>query len=1296
MSRLITSLGKSNQAFLKTTFGFKTIRQAKIALGVESNDEAYNVMKDLFNQKIEEERNDEMQRVKSEMNTARINKKTILQALKNIKDSTKERKHYLSEALNGAFKEQYIYADEVPQLIPKHIVKVNKKTNKVKVTDYDYDKVDEFAKKMLSSYIENEFGNKLKHNNKKTSIRCFIVIKCLVNIADDDEEGEYKEFFFNAPMDNIVSKNNVKSYVNKVFELFKVDLTKASNGSKSCFAGYLKFTISTNRYFSILGKSYIELPKVIADKKACINIKNTDEMCFDWSLIAFKKYDELKSKDKNEVRHYKKYWDVITRPLNVEYPITTDVIPQYEELNNLQINVFKLEGFTEDVEDVRTCIQTVYKSNQHRKDVVNLLLIGEGDNSHYVVVKNLSRLFNSKTSHKGTKFFCSHCISKSFQTMELLEKHTETCANYSETECKKIDIEYKMPENNIMKFKNNNRKFKHPFHIVADFESTLQNYEDDSNSSTQKYQKHLQNSFGVKFCSIYNEHDGEVEIFNHSDPDEVSKTFIEKIEEYAVRAFNMTQLNKLNVIYIDEEQSKHKKVKRCEECDCEFSNDNKKVAHHDHVTGRFISSLCNKCNLDFSLKKFIPVYIHNLKGYDAHLFINALSTYGQKNDKTDVSCIPNNEERYISFSKTIVVGEYEDKEGNMKPISFEIRFLDTIAFLNSSIETLASNLKKCCKYDNDLFTTFPNTALSFPNVEDLDLMTSKGIYPYDYIDSYDRLNETQLPPRQAFYSRLYGSDCSVKDYKQAEKVWEHFHCNTLLDYHNLYLKSDVNLLADIIHNFRNACFENYKLDFCYYYTAPGLSFDAMLKMTKIELELLTEQEMYEFCESGIRGGLSQISTRHAVANNKYMKNYDESKPDSSIVYLDANNLYGWAMSQYLPCKDFQWNTEEWNKEKIMSIEKDSETGYMLEVDLHIPEHLHDYFNNYVPCPESVKVNKSELNAWQQENYTESNVRKLCCSFNDRTNYVVNYRYLQLALSLGVELVRVKRVLQFTQTDFLKKYIIKNTDLRKDAKNDFEKDFFKLMNNSVFGKTMENVRQRINFRLVDSDEKAWRVKNLNRFTIFSENLVGVHIQKQKVCLNKPVYLGQTILDDSKYLMYDFHYNFMLQQIPREDLDLCMTDTDSLLYNIRNHDIYEIMKENRDYFDLSNFPKTSDMYDDTNNKKVGKFKSETIKPITEFVGLRAKLYAFKVDDDDEKHLKCKGVKTCVTQKDLNLAMYRSVLTGRTSKKIKQNGIRSYKHQLFTEEITKVALSGRDDKVYICDDNIHTYNFGHYRTK
>jgi len=287
-------------------------------------------------------------------------------------------------------------------------------------------------------------------------------------------------------------------------------------------------------------------------------------------------------------------------------------------------------------------------------------------------------------------------------------------------------------------------------------------------------------------------------------------------------------------------------------------------------------------------------------------------------------------------------------------------------------------------------------------------------------------------------------------------------------------------LADVWQNFRNTCYKIYGLDTSYYYTAPSLSWDAFLKHKhdnskgEFYIELLTENDMYLFFESGIRGGLSQITKRYAKANNKYMSNYNKESLDEYILYLDANNLYGYAMSQYLPQKNFKWNHENWvsditnfknkektnyykNVDKILNIKDNAKIGYTFSVDLHYPKKLHDLHNNYPLAPENKTIKKEWLSDWQQEDYNESKIEKLITNFYDKKDYVVNYRTLKLYLQLGLKITKINKVLEYEQNDYMKSYIMKNTNERTTAKNDFEKDFYKLMNNSLYGKTLENVR-----------------------------------------------------------------------------------------------------------------------------------------------------------------------------------------------------------------------------------------------
>ena len=274
--------------------------------------------------------------------------------------------------------------------------------------------------------------------------------------------------------------------------------------------------------------------------------------------------------------------------------------------------------------------------------------------------------------------------------------------------------------------------------------------------------------------------------------------------------------------------------------------------------------------------RVLPVIFHNLQGYDAHLFIKQISKLEGKLD-----CIPSTDEKYISFSKTIKVGEYKDYTGIICNINFEIRFLDSFKFLQTSLANLVSNLQP---------VDFISTKHAFKSKTSL--LTRKGVYPYDYVSSLDKLSEKQLPPKEEFYSKLNDENISEDDYLHAIRVWDTFECKTLRDYHDLYLKSDVLLLADVFENFRKTCLKHYKLDPAHYYTSPGLAWDACLKETGQQLQLLHDYDMLMMFEKGIRGGISHISKRYAEANNKYMKSYDSSKKSKFIQYLDANNLYG--------------------------------------------------------------------------------------------------------------------------------------------------------------------------------------------------------------------------------------------------------------------------------------------------------------------------------------------------------------------------------------------------------------------
>ena len=323
-------------------------------------------------------------------------------------------------------------------------------------------------------------------------------------------------------------------------------------------------------------------------------------------------------------------------------------------------------------------------------------------------------------------------------------------------------------------------------------------------------------------------------------------------------------------------------------------------------------------------------------------------------------------------------------------------------------------------------------------------------------------------------------------------------------------------------------------------------------------------------EKGIRGGVSMISKRHGKANNKYMgEDYDPSQPSKYVTYLEANNLYGWAMSKPLPTGNFNWmnNFNGWRNRPCI-----------LEVDLEYSKELHDLHNEYPLAPESLKV---------------GNVDKLIPNLMNKERYVLHRDNLLLYESLGLKISIIHR--GGRKIGWLKKYIDLNTGLRAKATNNFEKDFFKLMNNAVFGKTMEHIRNRVDIKLITNEKEAKKLiskPNFEHRTIFTENLIAVHMKKTKVYYNKPIYLGMCILDLSKTMMYDIHYNYIKEKYGQA-ATLLFTDTDSLAYEIDTEDFYkDINPDVERLFDTSNYPSSheSGIKVGVNKKIPGMFKDE----------------------------------------------------------------------------------------------------------
>ena len=747
-------------------------------------------------------------------------------------------------------------------------------------------------------------------------------------------------------------------------------------------------------------------------------------------------------------------------------------------------------------------------------------------------------------------------------------------------------------------------------------------------------------------------------------------------------------------------------AKCCQICKEELTE--KRVRDHDHETGKYRGAAHPKCNINYYSSRFLPVVAHNLRGYDSHLIIKKAYQINEKLGNKPISVIPNSFEKFMSFS----VGG--------------LKFIDSLQFMASSLGTLVENL-----YDkNDKYINFNFMKKEYP--EHYELLCKKGHYPYEWVNGIDKLDHIGLPPIESFYSQLKQKGLKPKEYEHAQHVYETLNCQSFRDYHTAYLHSDVLLLADVFEQFRKPCYNYYELDPANYLTAPSLAWDAMLLKTGVELELITDLKILDIIERQKRGGLCFVgSKRHVKANNKYIEGFDISQPSSYLMYWDANNLYGWAMSQSLPFKDLKFDKEV-TLDQILETSDEAETGYIVEVDISYPIELHDKFKEFPPCPESITPKQEWFSDFQKEigiktgmikkdKYRGSD--KLVPHLYTHKNYVMHYRNLKFVQELGVRIDVVHQVLSFKQEPWLKSYIDFNTEKRKEAKNEFEKDFFKLMNNSVFGKTMENVKNRMELKLTTDRKYAirWFSKLHFKDSKCHDGLHMIEMFKKAIEYNKPIYAGTSILDLSKLCMMKFHYNVIHKNFEGR-YNLIYSDTDSLVYLIQHEDIYTWIKDNKDHFDLAS-SKRPELKDPKNDKALGKFKDELHGLVMkEFTALNPKVYSiitqhikdkketmdvynpltnklgFEVKHNEIYHENynkktLKGVSKVVVKRDIAHKDYNDVLETNESAKRFVMSIRSFNHQLYTLRTEKVALTSFYDKLQLIDSiNCVPYGYKH----
>ena len=595
----------------------------------------------------------------------------------------------------------------------------------------------------------------------------------------------------------------------------------------------------------------------------------------------------------------------------------------------------------------------------------------------------------------------------------------------------------------------------------------------------------------------------------------------------------------------------------------------------------------------------------------------------RKKDNVKFEIIPKTDEKYISVRygcikfidtyrflsssldkvvQTLVDNSHKTLENLKKEVIGDDKILNIINELENMIDKTKRNqsistLKK--KYPNKI-NELEEAFLDYIGENDLKILktefpdkwrylTKKLAYPYEYFNSIEDYNKPfDNLENKDFFSKLKNKYPDNKEIDRTREIFKKFNIKDGKELTELYCKSDVLLLTCVFEKFIKVSQNEFGISPLYFVGLPGYTWECGLKHTNIKLQTLQDKDMILLLENKIRGGIS------GVMGDRYVKSGD----NKNILYGDANNLYGFGMSQPLPYDNIKFETDNVCLEEILNTSDDNDIGYFLEVDLEYPYNIRQKTKHFPFCPENETISKNDFGPYMKsimpKNYVSH--KKLICDWTDKRNYLIHYRMLKFYVRHGMKIKQVRRVISFKQSKWLEKYIDFNTQKRNQAVNDFEKDFYKLLKNAFYGKTMENVRNRCKIEIIKRDDYnkilRWQ-RNLTFNGIFkSFSSFDSYLEKEhEILKDKPIYLGFAILELSELHMYETYYDTLQPYFSQEKLQLHFMDCDSLILGIKSENIIKDLKTLEDIFDFSNIDENHELYNEKNKKVLEKFKIET---------------------------------------------------------------------------------------------------------
>jgi hypothetical protein len=1119
-------------------------------------------------------------------------------------------------------------------------------------------------------------------------------------IVFNKSTGEkYKHWAHSKNDKPITHITHLTEYIDSLIDYFTSYVAEYEGcGSDLIYEELPRLTIRLKHFNPSTGSSYIRLPDQVLNTRAYINIQNNNNECFKYAIAS------ALHPPNNHIerpKQYEKYFDEInftcmTFPLQ----LSKKVFKNFEEHNaNLpSLNIHCLNNYND-----KLPFPYYYSIKEpNAPNAINLLYFQNEDKSmgHYVWMRHIGRALKTLTKHKTAAYICVKCYTK-YLSREALTAHDAKCLMGEDPQIREMP-HCKIHDSNTSKCSackyTRTLQFRHfkaqqeiPVLMICDTEAIT---EPRHEKVVDTQMTILAEQHGIGYCiyflvaDYYKPYFPEYvdKIITYTGAD-MAKHLLKNIKYHTEAISNIVQEYDMPIENITSEHLDvlrvnglilENNVKVCHICKCNI-NQNQCVADHCHFSGHFRGFAHKACNFEYTIKnKAVPIIFHNFRGYDCKMLIEAVRDFPSV---TFAPVMENSEKIKCMFMVW----------GNDK-FKYKCKFIDSFMHMSTSLDQLVQDLAdyKCDKMSftdhitntdiTKLRISFPAVSAHFKNDQQFKLILRKGVFPYEWFSSLDKLKHRGLLDQNDFYSSLRQENISFDDYNFYLVVWQAFNMKTFKDYYDLYLLLDVLLLADVCRAHRELCMAEYTLDPFWFVSAPSLAWQAALKTTNVKLELLTDIDMYNFIQSGIRGGISCVVNKYAEANNSYMEGlYDKNKNSTFIDYIDMNNLYGYSMMQPLPIGGFKW------VENIIH-KTTSKFGYIYEVDLTYPDALHDSHSDFPLAPES----------WIPPG---SKQEKLIPHFLPRKNYVVDGATLDYYIKKGLTVSNIHKCLQYRQSPWLKSYIELNSKLRASSTTEFAKNFFKLMNNSVYGQTLMDVTKFLDFEFVNTQK---RYKALHRKPHLIKNepfifpcsncddnnpakdcseeqncFVAVEKLKTKLFLNRPIYTGFKILELSKLHMYKFWYDILKANYGNK-LQLLMTDTDSFIFKIDCDDIFEELAKYKHMFDFSNYDKTHKHFSTQNKKVPGKMKREYPGDIImQFVGLRSKCYSFKFWFDEIEKKVAKGVTRVNKDKHLTFGDYVKVLTSQYPKTVTERKLQSNKMRMHLIEQEKVALDSDDDK-------------------